>query len=113
MDSLLPEKRFHMGSQTAKFELTLKSPEKNEPKKLIINQSVEPTRNVCLCNREFRDRVENFFDFLFNPIFSCLAQHFTTEKKKKYELIFFNREDFDFLCTYFCRGKYVETKLLI
>lgn len=43
-------------------------------------------------------RVKTYSDFSVQPIvFCCLVEQFLMEKKRKNELIFLDREDFDFL----------------
>lgn len=45
----------------------------------------------------FCNRVDNCSDFSCNTLFGCLVKQIFLVEKEKYELIFLDREGFDFL----------------
>lgn len=51
-------------------------------------------RGICVA-KEFLDREENCFDFLYSSLFHCLVQNIFLAEKN--ELIFLDRENFNFL----------------
>ena len=51
--------------------------------------------HICV-TRGFHDREENRFDFQHTPLSRNLVGHFSTVKENENELIFRNKEKFDF-----------------